>query len=36
MPNVPPALFLASLFFPTYYAVLSIVLHMRRAASSRS
>jgi len=30
MPDVPRSLLLASLFFPVYYAVLSLVLHSRR------
>ena len=31
LPDVPPALLMASLFFPIYYVVLSLVLHARRA-----
>jgi phosphatidylcholine synthase len=30
LPAVPPALLIVSLFFPFYYAVLSLVLHRRR------
>ena len=31
MPDVPPLLLLASMYFPVYYTVLSLVLHSRRA-----
>ena len=31
MPDVPPVLLLASLYFPVYYTILSLVLHGRRA-----
>ena len=31
MPDVPPLLILASMYFPVYYTVLSLVLHSRRA-----
>jgi phosphatidylcholine synthase len=34
IPDVPPALFVGSLFFPVYYAGLSVALHMRRGAVS--
>jgi hypothetical protein len=30
MPEVRPGLLIASLFFPAYYMVLSLVLHQRR------
>jgi phosphatidylcholine synthase len=30
LPDVPPLLLAASLFFPIYYTVLSLVLHARR------
>jgi phosphatidylcholine synthase len=35
LPDVPPMLFAASFAFPLYYAVLSFVLHRRRAESAR-
>jgi len=31
LPDVPAALLIASLFFPVYYVVLSLILHARRA-----
>jgi hypothetical protein len=34
LPEVPAALLIASLFFPVYYVVLSLILHARRVRLS--
>jgi hypothetical protein len=35
IPDVPRPLLIASLFFPVYYTVLSLVLHRRRERARR-